>query len=43
MGWLSMPLRSMYPHTTAKAFLDAQFTYDQRDEAGKGSGLRVVA
>lgn len=43
MGWLSMPLSSMYPHTSAKAYLDAQFTYDQRDEAGKGRGLTVIA
>ncbi len=28
MGWLSMPLSSMYPHSTPKAYLDHQFTYE---------------
>lgn len=28
MGWLSMPLSSMFPHTGPKAYLDAQFTYE---------------
>ena len=28
MGWLSMPLSSMYPHSTPKAYLDNQFTYE---------------
>ena len=36
MGWLSMPLSSMFPHTGPKAYLDAQFTYDNRDADGKG-------
>ncbi|KAK0332006.1 hypothetical protein LTR94_026642 [Friedmanniomyces endolithicus] len=43
MGWLSMPLSSMYPHQTPKAYLEAQFTYDRRDADGKGKGLRVIA
>ncbi|WP_296221853.1 hypothetical protein [uncultured Sphingomonas sp.] len=43
MGWLTMPLSSMQPHSTPKAYLDAQFTYDQRDPAGKGRALRIVA
>jgi hypothetical protein len=43
MGWLTMPLSSMHPHTTPKAYLDAQFTYDRRDDAGKGRALRIVA
>jgi len=25
MGWLSMPMSSMAPHSTPKAYLDAQF------------------
>lgn len=28
MGWLSMPLSSMYPHASPKAYLDDQFTYE---------------
>ena len=43
MGWLSMPLSSMSPHSTPKAYLDAQFTYDRRDAAGNGRALRVIA
>lgn len=43
MGWLSMPLSSMHPHTSAKAYLDAQFTYDQRNAEGTGDALRVIA
>lgn len=43
MGWLSMPLSSMSPHSTPKAYLDAQFTYDRRDADGKGRALRVIA
>ncbi len=43
MGWLSMPLSSMFPHTGPKAYLDAQFTYDNRDADGKGKALRVIA
>ncbi len=43
MGWLSMPLSSMSPYDTPKAYLDAQFTYDRHDEAGKSSALRVLA
>lgn len=43
MGCLTMPLSSMQPHSTPKAYLDAQFTYDQRDPAGKGRALRIVA
>ena len=33
MGWLTMPLSSMYPHTTPKAYLDAQFTYENSCDA----------
>jgi len=43
MGWTSMPLSSMSPHSTPKTYLDAQFTYDRRDAAGKGRALRVIA
>ena len=54
MGWLSMPLSSMHPHSTPKAYLDAQLTYerviDEPAEAeGEGGplpsrkGLRVIA
>ena len=36
MGWLSMPLSSMHPHTTAKTYLDAQLTYEHvYDPAGE--------
>lgn len=43
MGWLSMPLSSMFPHTGPKAYLDAQFTHDNRNADGKGKALRVIA
>lgn len=46
MGWLSMPLSSMHPHSTPKAYLDAQFTFehsydadDKRIEARTGDPL----
>jgi hypothetical protein len=42
MGWLTMPLRSMGGHATAKAYLDDQFTYVREVEGGT-SGLRVLA
>lgn len=43
MGWTSMPLSSMSPHSTPKTYLDAQFTNDRRDADGKGRALRVIA
>lgn len=43
MGWLSMPLSSMYPHATAKAYLDAQFTYEREVDSGGTRGLKVLA
>lgn len=44
MGWLTMPLSSMHPHATPKTYLDAQFTYDRRDNDGNPlQPLRVVA
>lgn len=42
MGWLTMPFASMGGHPTAKAYLDAQFTYT-RDVEGGTKGLRVLA
>ncbi len=40
MGWLTMPVSSMYPHTTPKAYLDAQFTYEHvYDAAGERLSL----
>ena len=42
MGWLTMPFTSMGGRPTAKAYLDAQFTYT-RDVEGGTRGLRVLA
>ena len=42
MGWLTMPFASMGGHLTAKAYLDAQFTYT-READGISKGLRVLA
>ena len=42
MGWLTMPGSSMGGHATAKAYLDAQFTYTRKAEDGS-AGLRVLA
>lgn len=42
MGWLTMPFSSMGGHTTAKAYLDDQFTYT-RETGGQVSGLKVLA
>ena len=42
MGWLTMPFASMGGHPTAKAYLDAQFTYT-REVDGGSKGLRVLA
>ena len=35
MGWLTMPLSSMHPYASPKAYLDGQFTYDRRDVTGR--------
>lgn len=43
MGWLSMPLSSMDGHRSAKAYLDAQFTYSGENEGGGRRGLTVLA
>ena len=42
MGWLYMTLAGMGGHATAKAYLDAQFTYE-RDVDGAKHGLRIIA
>jgi hypothetical protein len=42
MGWLTMPCSSMGGHATAKAYLDAQFTYTSKAEDGS-AGLHVLA
>lgn len=42
MGWLYMTRDGMGGHASAKAYLDAQMTYEH-DEDGTKRGLRVVA
>lgn len=42
MGWLTMSRHSMGGHASAKAYLDAQFTYSRDLEDGT-AGLRVLA
>ncbi|WP_334182235.1 DUF6927 domain-containing protein [Novosphingobium sp.] len=43
MGWLFMHHCHMGGHKTAKAYLDAQFTYSHIGEDGSVRGLRVLA
>lgn len=43
MGWLFMHHCHMGGHKTAKAYLDAQFTYAHTGEDGSVRGLRVLA
>lgn len=43
MGWLYMPRTSLGLHTTAKAYLDAQYTYERPQEGGGTKGLQVLA
>ena len=43
MGWLFMPFTSMGGHTSAKSYLDAQFTYERTQEDGSKRGLKVLA
>ncbi len=43
MGWLFMPFSSMGGHKSAKAYLDAQLTYERTQEDGIKRGLRVLA
>ena len=43
MGWLTIPKSSMGPHTTPKAYLDAQCTYERAAEGDTPfQGLRVL-
>ena len=42
MGWLYMTCAGMGGHATAKAYLDAQFTYE-RDVDGAKHGSRIIA
>jgi hypothetical protein len=42
MGWLFMSRSGMGGHASAKAYLDAQLTYERTDETGT-HGLRVIA
>ena len=43
MGWLSMRRDGMGRHSTAKAYLDAQFTYTNDADGGGTRGARVMA
>ncbi len=43
MGWLYMPRTSLGAHTSAKSYLDAQFTYERQLEGGSSKGLQVLA
>lgn len=43
MGWLYMPRSSMDGHASAKAYLDAQFTYERPRDDGSSHGLKVLA
>lgn len=43
MGWLFMSRAGMGGHLTAKAYLDAQLTYERTGEDGIATGLRVLA
>ena len=43
MGWFRMPLSSMYPHRTAKDYLDAQYNWSRDHEDGSTSSVRVLA
>src|SRR3546814_1917782 len=43
MGWLYMPRTSLGAHTSAKSYLDAQFTYERQLEDGSSKGLQVLA
>jgi hypothetical protein len=43
MGWLTMTRAGMGRHDTAKAYLDAQFTYQHTLEDGTVKSLRVLA
>lgn len=43
MGWLTMSRDAMGGHKTAKAYLDAQFTYERKQSSGGSRGLKVLA
>ncbi len=43
MGWLYMSYGHMGGHRSAKAYLDAQFTYDREQPDGTRRGLTVLA
>lgn len=43
MGWLYMSRASLGLHTSAKSYLDAQFTYEREQEGGGTKGLQVLA
>jgi hypothetical protein len=43
MGWLYMPRGAMGGHASAKAYLDAQFSYARVQEDGGSRGLKVLA
>ena len=43
MGWLYMPRSALGPHRSAKAYLDAQLTYERQEAGGGSRGLRVLA
>lgn len=43
MGWLTMSRDAMGGHKTAKAYLDAQFTYAREQPDGSQRGLTVLA
>ena len=43
MGWLYMSYGHMGGHRSAKAYLDAQFTYDHQQPDGSRRGLTVLA
>ncbi|MDX3911143.1 MAG: hypothetical protein QHC67_15185 [Sphingobium sp.] len=43
MGWLYMPRASLGGHSSAKSYLDAQFTYERPQADGSTRGLKVLA
>lgn len=43
MGWLFLSHGHMGGHRSAKAYLDAQFTYDREGPGGGRRGLTVLA
>src|ERR1700712_5390506 len=43
MGWLYMTRSGMGGHDSAKAYLDAQITYERTGDNGAAHGLGVIA